>query len=294
MKGLSTDEIQSIGLKLANLSELPLDSGIHVPGQNIKRFVFAMDVNVGLLHMAKQMGFDAVVGHHPCGVLLHRGEVYRRHIDLLETYGIPKERSMAALSESIDIIVRRMENNRFRMLHHECPNQTVLEVDAARMLNLPFMNIHNPFDEAGRRILQSKLDEAYGEDPRWKLKNVLALIENLPEARYAKEVYGISPRLFMGDPEAEASKVVFVHGALSAPHPEIIKFYWQNGFKTIVILHSEFENLEKLRMGKQGNLIFTGHFLGDSIGMTPFIRAIRQRGLEVECMGGIIDIRGRD
>jgi hypothetical protein len=294
MKGLSTDEILSIGLKLANLSELPLDSGIHVPGENIKRFVFAMDVNVGLLHMAKQMGFDAVVGHHPCGVLLHRGEVYRRHIDLLEMHGIPRERSTAALSESIDTIVWRMENSRFRMLHHECPNQTVLEVDAARMLNLPFMNIHNPFDEAGRRILQSKLDEAFAENPRWKLKNVLALIENLPEARYAKEVYGISPRLFMGDPEAEASKVVFVHGALSAPHPEIIKFYWQNGFQTIVILHSEFENLEKLRMEKQGNLIFTGHFLGDSIGMTPFIRAIRQRGLEVACMGGIIDIQGWD
>jgi hypothetical protein len=290
MKGLRTDEILGIGLKLANMSEVPLDSGIHVPGENIKRFVFSMDVNVGLLHVAKQMEFDAVVGHHPCGVLLHRGEVYRRHVDLLEMHGIPRERSMAVLSGSIDGIVRRMENNRFRMLHHECPNQTVLEVDAARMLNLPFMNIHNPFDETGRRVLQSKLDEASAEDPRWKLKNVLALIENLPEARYAKDVYGISPRLFIGDPEAEASRVVFVHGALSAPHPEIIRFYWQNGFPTVVILHGEFESLEKLRTEKQGSLILTGHFLGDSIGMTPFIRAIRQRGLEVVCMGGIIDV----
>ena len=290
MKGLRTDEILDIGLKLANMSEVPLDSGIHVPGENIKRFIFAMDVNVGLLHMAKQMGFDAVVGHHPCGVLLHRGEVYRRHVDLLEMHGIPRERSTAALSGSIDAIVRRMENSRFRMLYHECPNQTVLEVDAARLLNLPFMNIHNPFDEAGRRILQSKLDEASAKNPRWRLKDVLALIENLPEARYAKDVYGISPRLFIGDPEAEASRVVFVHGALSAPHPEIIRFYWQNGFPTVVILHGEFESLEKLRKEKQGNLILTGHFLGDSIGMTPFIGAIRQRGLEVVCMGGIIDV----
>jgi len=290
MKGLSTDEILGIGLKLAEMSEVPQDSGIHVPGENIKKFIFAMDVNVGLLHMAKQMGFDAVVGHHPCGVLLHRGEVYRRHIDLLEMHGIPREKSMAALSESIDTVARRMENNRFRMLHHECPNQTVLEVDAARMLNLPFMNIHNPFDEAGRKILQLKIDQAAAKNPQLKLKDVLALIQNLPEARYAKDVYGISPRLFIGDPETEASKVVFVHGALSAPHPAIIKFYWQNGFKTVVVLHGEFENLEKLRMEKQGNLILTGHFLGDSIGMTPFIRAIRQKGLEVVCMGGIIDI----
>ena len=294
MKRLSTDEILSIALNLAGMSEVPLDSGIHVPGENIKRFIFAMDVNVGLLHMARQMGFDAVVGHHPCGVLLHRGEVYRRHIDLLEMHGIPREKSMAALSDSIDTIVRRMENARFRMLHHESPNQTVLEVDAARMLHMPFMNIHNPFDEAGRRILQLKIDEAASRNPHWKLKEVLSLIENLPEAHYAKEVYGINPRLLIGDPEAEASKVVFVHGALSAPHPAIIKFYWQNGFKTVVVLHGEFENLEKLRIEKKGNLILTGHFLGDSIGMTPFIRAIRQMGLEVVCMGGIIDIQGHE
>ncbi len=291
MKGLNTDEILSIALNVANMSEAPLDSGIHFPGENIKRFIFAMDVNVGLLHMAKQMGFDAVVGHHPCGVLLHRGEVYRRHIDLLEMHGIPREKAMAALSNSIDTVVRRMENARFRMLHHECPNQTVLEVDAARMLNMPFMNIHNPFDEAGRRILQSKMDEAASRNPHWRLKDVLTLIENLPEARWAKEAYGIKPRLFMGDPEAEASKVVFVHGALSAPHPAIIQFYWQNGFQTVVVLHGEFENLEKLRMEKEGHLILTGHFLGDSIGMTPFIRAIRERGLQIVCMGGIIDIR---
>jgi len=128
MKGLSTDEILSLALKLADMAEVPLDSGIHLPGENIKRFILAMDVNVGLLHMAKQMGFDAVVGHHPCGVLLHRGEVYRRHVDLLEMHCIPREKSMAALSASIDTIVRRMENHRFRMLHQECPNQTVLEV----------------------------------------------------------------------------------------------------------------------------------------------------------------------
>lgn len=199
---------------------------------------------------------------------------------------------MVALSDSMDSTVRRMENNRFRMLHRECPNQTVLEVDAASLLKLPFMNIHNPFDEAGRRILQSKIDQAASQNPHWQLKDVLGLIESLPEARYAKDVYGITPRLFIGDPETEASKVVFVHGALSAPHPAIIKFYWENGFKTVVVLHGDFDSLEKLKTEKQGNLILTGHYLGDSIGMTPFLGAIRQKGLEVVCMGGIIDIQG--
>jgi len=292
VKGLSTHEIMEIALELVGWAEIPADSGVHVPGKDIRRLIFTMDANVGLLHMAKQLGYDAVVGHHPCGVLLKRGDVYRRHIDLLEEHGIPREKAMKSLAESIEAAVRRIENKRFRMLYYESPNQTVLEVDAARMLNLPFMNVHNPLDEKGRRILQSKMDEAVVKNPHLKLRDVLKLIEELPEARYARDVYGISPHISIGQPSAEAPKVVFVHGALSAPHAEIVKFYWENGFKTVIALHGEFETLEELRKGKQGNLILTGHFLGDSLGMTPFIHALREKGLEVVCMGGIIDIQG--
>jgi len=289
MRGLDTDEIMEIALDLAGFPEIPEDSGIHVPGSAIRRVLLAMDVNVGLLHMAKQMGFDAVVGHHPCGVLLHQGEVYRRHIDLLEKNGISRQKAMDVLGKSIDTAVRRTENLRFRMLYFESPNQTVLEVDAARFLEIPFMNVHNPLDETGRRILQDLIDEAASRNPQWKLRDVLALIRELPEARCAEDQYGISPRICIGEPDSSASKVVFVHGAKSAPSAEIIEFYWENGFKTIVVLHTEFGNLEKLARGGK-NLICTGHFLGDSIGITPFIRKLRERGLDVVCMGGIIDI----
>jgi hypothetical protein len=291
MKGLSTHEIMEIALELVGWTEIPLDSGIHIPGKNIRRLIFTMDANVGLLHMAKQLGYDAVVGHHPCGVLLKRGEVYWRHIDLLEEHGIAREKAMTALGESIEVAVRRIENRRFRMLYYESPNQTVLEVDAARMLNLPFMNIHNPLDEKGRRIMQSKMDEAALKNPHLKLGDVLKLIEELPEARYARDAYGISPHISIGQPSSEAQKVVFVHGALSAPHAEIVKFYWENGCKTVIALHSEFENLERLRKERHGNLVLTGHFLGDSLGMTPFIHALREKGVEVVCMGGIIDVQ---
>ena len=291
MKGLSTEEIMEIALELAGFSEIPQDSGIHVPGKNIKRIILTMDVNVGVLHMAKQMGFDAVVGHHPCGVLPKRGEVYRRHIDLLEKHGIPREKAMGALGESIESTVRRTENQRFRMMFFESPNQTVLEVDAAKILDLPFMNVHNPLDETGRRILQAKIDEVASHNPSLKVQDVLTLIEELPEARYAKAQYGISPGIFLGEPDSMASRVVFVHGAMTAPSAEIINFYWENGLKTIVVLHATFETLETLRKEDRGNLICTGHFVGDSIGITPFINKLRERGLEVVCMGGIIDIQ---
>ena len=291
MQGIDTEQIMAVALDLVGEKEIPLDSGIHHPGQNIKKILFTMDANVGLLQMAKHLGFDAVVGHHPCGALVHQGEVYRKHIDIMESHGISRQAVSQALQDTLERIVRRMWNKRFRMLHHESPNNTVLETDAARLLDIAFMNIHNLFDEQGRRILQAELDAAALETPDWRLKDVLRLIEELPEARVARDEYGISPVIFIGDPDTGASKAVFVHGALSAPHPEIIRYYWKHGFKTVVILHNESENLEKLKENAIGNLILTGHFLGDSIGMTPFIKALRKKGLEVVCMGGIIDVK---
>jgi len=292
MKGLETGGIMKMALDLVGWKEIPPDSGIHVSGRNIRKMIFTMDANVGLLHLAKERGFDALVSHHPCGVLFRRGEVYRRHIDLIELHGISRAKAVEVLGKTIDLAVQRIENHRFRMLYSESPNQTVLEVDAARLLNLPFLNVHNPLDELGRRILQTKIDETMSPKPRFKLKDILNLIEELPEARYALKEYGISPRIWIGDPDAEALRVAFVHGALSSPSAEIVKFYWSQGIQTVIALHGEFEELEKLKAIRRGNLILTGHFLGDSIGMTPFIRALRASGLEVSCMGGIIDVKG--
>jgi hypothetical protein len=289
ISGITTEKIMQIALDLVGMKAVPQDSGIHLPGERINKILFSMDVNVGLLTMAKQLGFDAVVGHHPCGVLYHRGEVFRGHIDLLEMHGVPKEKSLAAIGESISNAVKKIENNRFRQLYYESPNQTILEVDAARLLNMPFMNVHNMLDEQGRRILQAKIDASAEADPNWKLGDVLAMIKDLPEARYAKDIYDISPYILTGDADSVAGKTVFVHGALSAPNPDIIKFYWECGFKTVIILHNDYNSLMALKKEPRGNLILTGHFLGDSLGFPPFIAALRERGLAVSCTGGIID-----
>ncbi len=291
MSGRTTEEIVEIALRVAGMTELPLDSGIHVPGTGIRRLLFAMDVTVGLLHMAKQSGFDGVLGHHPVGVLYNRGEVYRQHLDLLELYGVPRTTAQAAVGDFLDRAVRRMQNARFRMLPYESPNQTVLEVDVARFLGLPLLNVHNPCDALGRRILQERIDAAAAANPRWTVADVLALVESLPEAGYARRIYGISPVLCTGDPHAPAGKTVFVHGALSAPGVPIVRCYWEHGVETVVMLHGDFDTLETLRKEAKGkHLILTGHYLGDSLGITPLIRALRSSGLEVTCMGGIIDL----
>jgi hypothetical protein len=218
------------------------------------------------------------------------GEVYRRHIDLLELHGIPRAQSLPVLGDFIDRTVWRMKNSRFRMLPYESPNQTTLEVDVAFFLNLPLLNVHNPCDELGRQILQTRINEISAVNPGWKIGDVLTLINSLPEAEFARRMYGISPIIYIGDEDGPADKTVFVHGALSASGAPIINCYWEKGFSTVVVLHCDSETLETARMNPKGNLILTGHYLGDSLGITPYLRAMRERGLEVVCMGGIIGV----
>jgi hypothetical protein len=287
---VTTDELMQIATELAGLDEAPLDSGVHVPGAGIRRVIFALDVNVGLLVLAKQLGYDAVIGHHPCATLLDQGEVYREHYPLVTRFGLSEADARAEFGPSLERTVRRLRNRRLRSIYYESPNQTFLEVDAARTLDLAFLNIHNACDELGRRIGQDQLDGALAANPAATLGDLAAAMYALPETRIAARHYQIPLEIAIGASDAPAGRAAFVHGCLSAPEHDIVRFYWRHGIPTVMALHAAFEDLERLKQNPEGNLILTGHYAGDSYGFTPFVRALRDRGLEVKCMGGAIDV----
>src|SRR5712692_2338843 len=288
--GVSAQELMDLATELADLDEAPRDSGIHVPGDGIRRIIFALDVNVGLLMLAKQLGYDAVVGHHPCATLLNQGEVYREHYGLVTRFGLSEAEARAEFGPSLERTVRRLRNRRLRSIYYESPNQTFLEVDAARALGLVFLNIHNACDELGRQIGQAQLDTTLAAKPTSTLADLVDAMYALPETRIAARHYDIPLELAIGDPGAPAGRAAFVHGCLSAPEHDIVRFYWRHGIPTVMALHAAFEDLERLKQKPEGSLILTGHYAGDSYGFTPFVRALRDRGLEVTCMGGAIDV----
>lgn len=289
-EGVTTEELLEIANALAGLDETPRDSGVHVPGKGIRRLIFALDVNVGLLVLAKQLGYDAVVGHHPCATLLDQGTVYREHYGLVTRFGLAETDARAEFGPALERTVRRLRNRRLRSLYYESPNQTFLEVDAARALGLAFLNIHNACDELGRRVGQAQLDAALARNPQATLGDLVAAMYELPETRIAREHYDLPLELAIGDPAAPAGRAAFVHGCLSAPEEAIVRFYWRHGIPTVMALHTAFDELERLQAQPEGALILTGHYAGDSYGFTPFVRALRERGLEVTCMGGAIDV----
>jgi hypothetical protein len=57
-----------IGLDLVNWKKIPSDSSIHVPGRNIKKELITVDVSAAELMLARSLGCDAVIAHHPIGI----------------------------------------------------------------------------------------------------------------------------------------------------------------------------------------------------------------------------------
>lgn len=61
---MNTTEMVQIALDLAQLQELPLDSSVSVPGENITRVLAGIDMGAAELTLARQLGYDCVARHH--------------------------------------------------------------------------------------------------------------------------------------------------------------------------------------------------------------------------------------
>ena len=64
---LDTEEILQIALDMVNWNSLPADTAVHVDGKNIKKVMLSIDVTTADLMLAKNLGCDAVITHHPIG-----------------------------------------------------------------------------------------------------------------------------------------------------------------------------------------------------------------------------------
>ncbi len=288
--GLETEEIMQIALDLVGFKAIPLDSAIHVPGSGIRRILFGLDIDPGTLVMAKQMGYDCVICHHPRGTLLEQGQLFRDHYRIMALFGIPEDRTKAAVGELVESTVRHRRTLRMRSLMHEGWTQTVIEVDVARMLGMPFLNIHQPTDELGRRVVQKHLDDALARRPGATVADVLDALYELPETRIARMHFDMPCEVAVGAEDMPAGRVAFVHGAYFGPNAGLVRCYWDNGIRTVVALFTDFSSVERLRKEGGGAFIWTGHYTGDSYGFTPFLAEVRRRGVTVDCIAGAIDV----
>jgi methionine aminopeptidase len=147
-------------------------------------------------------------------------------------------------------------------------------------LKMPYMNIHTPLDEVGRRIMAQKIKSRIGKDAT--VQDVVTALNELLEFKNA--VTEIKIRL--GKAENPAGKVVVSHGAGTNGGYEVAKAYFKHGVGTVVYIHVGAGDLAKLKTEKKtGNLIVTGHVASDSVGINPFIYELEKKGVSVTTIG---------
>jgi DNA-binding protein len=267
---MNTEEIMELALKLAGLKEIPEDSAIYVRGDNIRKIIFGIDAGAPELMVAKQSGYDAVIAHHPQGgtATTRFYEVFKRHIQQMAAIGIPIEEARKAVEKRLQELEVDAHTRNYGHA-----------VDVARLLKMPYMNIHTPLDEVGRKIMSEKVDSKIRKEST--VRDVVSALEELPEFKNA--ITEIKIRL--GKAENPAGKVVVSHGAGTNGGYEIATTYFKYGVGTVVYIHIRPGDLEKLKGENRGNLVVTGHIASDSVGINPLIHSLRGEGIMVTPVG---------
>jgi hypothetical protein len=273
---MTTREILELSLEMAEFDAVPADSAIYVAGKAIRRVLIGIDMEVPELLFARDEGFDLVISHHPEGgaAALNFPEVLRRHVDFMLELGVPEAVADGAVRDLIhDARCRAHASN-----YDRAPAM-------ARRLGMPYMNIHLPLDEIGRRRM---LEVVGGLAPEQSVGELLeALGRELPECRLA----ATDLELRVGLAPNPIGRAAVIHAAGTNGGYSVGRALFEHGIKTLIYIHcggADSRRLQKEFHDRDCNLVITGHMTGDSIGINPFVDALISRGLEVVCMSGII------
>ena len=272
---MNTQQLMDLALAMAGLSEIPGDSAIHHPGDGIGRILFGIDLKGAELKLAKDLGYDAAISHHPVGgaSTLDFHKVLLLHVEQMTAAGVPRDVAEGVMRETAE--ARRVLNSMTNYDH---------DPSIARLLDMPYLNIHAPLDEIGRQRMADAVSACDGEQTVGDL--VDHLCASFGEFRNAATDIEIR----VGRPENPIGRAAVSHGAGTNGGYPVAKAYFDHGIDTVVYIHCRPDDAKRLReeYGETKTLIVTGHIASDSVGINPYIDRLRQEGLQVDAFSGII------
>lgn len=272
---LSTEEIMQIALELAGLKEVPPDSGIIIPGDNISRLAVGIDMETAELLLARELKCDGVLSHHPVAgsPKLELYQVMNSQIDRMVAAGVPINKAQKVLQKRKDEVERGSHVTNYDRV-----------TSAARALKMPLLNIHWPADLITERTVQQQLDLALAGKSKATCGDVIAALLELPEYRKA----AARPQIRVGTEQSYAGKVWVAMAGGTSGGPEVFKAYFEAGVGTLVVMHCPEDALKAVKEQNIGNVIVAGHMASDSIGINRLCAELEARGLEVLRLGGVI------
>jgi len=238
------------------------------PETNIKRIIVGIDVEVAELLLADRIrskaGLDLVLAHHPEGrAYANLHEVMRLQVDVLNKAGIAKGAAEQLLEERMFEVERRI-----------LPQNHMRPVDAAKLLDLPFMCMHTPADNHVFCFVRELMNK---ENPK-TIKNVVDILTDVHEyGEAAKNSTG--PRIIAGSPNRNVGKIlVDMTGGTEGPRDVFDKLY-KAGIRTVICMHLSEEHLKKVKDANL-NVVIAGHISSDTLGVNLLLDRIENESKE--------------
>lgn len=241
--------------------------------RNIKKVMVGIDIQPAEIMMAKELGCDLVIAHHPVGNALgDLGDVMNLQSDLLASYGVPINIAENLTKERIEEVARGVS-----------PVNTYRSVMAAEIYNMGLMCTHTAADNMVADFLNKYLKKQKLE----VLQDIIDALEKIPEYERAIE-HKAGPRLFVGNPESSIGKMVLteITGGTSGAVGMYEKMS-QAGIGTIIGMHMGEEH-KKEAQKNHVNVVIAGHMSSDSIGMNIFLDELERKGIEIIPVSGLI------
>ena len=245
----------------------------------VKKLMWGIDIGTGEVLLAdrlreKGQEISGIVGHHPLGsARTPFPEVMWVQAAMYSETGVP-----------INVAEDLMKPRVAEVTRNVLPANYNQAVDAAKLLNIPIMNIHSPADNC----VQKFMDEGFEKENPKYLKDIIDWLMSIPEFQISSK-YNSPPKIVVGSPENHAGKVVAkMTGGTSGPK-EIYEKFSQAGVGTVVAMHFPESHIEEAKK-HHINMIVSGHMASDSVGVNMIADEWENKGIEVIPCSGLIRV----
>ncbi|MDD5246348.1 MAG: NGG1p interacting factor NIF3 [Candidatus Omnitrophica bacterium] len=248
------------------------------PDTQVHTILVGIDIEVPELLLADRLresrGLDLVLSHHPEGKAFSElYKVMRLQSDLLSKAGMPLKVAEEYLEERIREVSRRlMANNHMRA------------IDAAKLLELPFMCLHTPADNHVAFFLR----ELFAQKKPRTAADIVKILMDIPEYRDADKEVANGPKIILGSPRRPAGKIFLeMTGGTEGPKDIYDKLY-RSGIRTLVSMHLSEEHFKKAKDANL-NVVIAGHISSDTLGLNLLLDRIEKKAKEefsvISCSG---------
>jgi len=239
--------------------------------KEIKKVMVGIDAEGPEMLLAKELGVDLVINHHPVGkALADLSSVMDLQAEVLADHGVPINIAEQVIKPRMDEVSRGtnpINNNRW--------------IDFAKHLGLDYMCLHTVCDNLAAEFVKKKLEK---KDLEY-VDDVLEVLNSIPEYKEAKK-YSMGPKLYTGNEENRCGKTVVVEftGGTSLSK-EIYEKMAQAGIGTTVGMHMNEEGRKEAEKNHI-NVVIAGHMSSDSLGINLFIDELEKKGIEIIPVSG--------